>query len=420
VLQLRVGLIALFGLATFQPLAAGETMLEFKTPRHLSTAVGESTLELSVYVPDGAEVDRIELFHNDEPLITLTAPPWQANWDAGDAIRGQRLKAVLYLTDGRQAEAFVTTSPLRINQFEEVGLVNLYALVRDGKGAYVSDLTRDDFSIHENGTPQAIKRFSTERKPLRVGIVLDTSLSMSAGKGTKLKNARSAALEFLDALQPGDEGMVVTFNDHVTVAQDLTKDKKLLAEAIVNADSKGGTALYDAIWRASRKLEDFDGRRVMVVLSDGRDESYEGLQPGSLHTLEEALDQALRSEVMVFTIGLGRRLDHEYVIRWDYDLYGQPNVDTSTSLGEILRRIADATGGRALISSSAGHLRRAFKNVAEDLRNQYLIAYVSSDEHKDGGWREIGIATKVGGYEVIARKGYYAPSETDPALRGIH
>ncbi len=236
--------------------SAAEPEIRIKTPRHLSTVVGPTPIELEIELPAGFELDRVEVRVDGALLETLGAPPWIVEWDAGDATRGHQLEAFLFLTDGTQVRASTRTTALRINQVENVGLVNLYALVRDKKGAYVGDLDQGAFRILENGIPQSISVFTTERKPLRVGIVLDTSLSMSTGNGAKLKNARQSALEFLGVLEPGDEGMVVSFNDDVIIEQDLTSNKKLLADAIQRAESKGGTALYDAIWRTARKLED--------------------------------------------------------------------------------------------------------------------------------------------------------------------
>jgi len=398
---------------TFGSMAWAQPEVRFTAPRHLSTALGTTTVTLAVSVPSGAAVERIELLVDGKPLATLTAPPWELEWEAGDGIRGHSLRAVLYLTDGRQDDAFVRTSPLRINQVEKVDLVNLYALVRDNRRNYVSDLDRDDFRILENGRPQTISQFTTERKPLRVGIVLDTSLSMGGRNGTskKLKNARKAALEFLDVLKEGDEGMVVTFNDYVHVAQDLTNNRDLMAAAITEAQSFGGTALYDAIWRTAAKLRDFDGRRVMILLSDGQDEAANGFEPGSLHTLPEALEQALRSEVMVFAIGLGQL--NEPVKIWDRDLRGRSNVDPDRTLASILQQIAGDTGGRALISASSSTLRKAFNDVADDLRNQYLIGYTSDDERRDGKWREIVVQVPERKLEVVTRRGYYAPGPND-------
>src|SRR6185436_16765421 len=98
------------------------------------------------------------------------------------------------------------TSRLTVNETEEVALVNVYAIARNAKGGYVSDLTAANFKIFENDHPQTIDRFSAERRPLRIAIVLDTSLSM---EGDKLKSAIASAIEFLNIIQPGDEGLVI-------------------------------------------------------------------------------------------------------------------------------------------------------------------------------------------------------------------
>jgi len=381
------------------PLLGSGGVLEFVAPRHLSTAIGLSSIELRVTPPPGVRVLRIDLRVDGSLLTTLTGPPWVAPWDAGDGSRGRRVEATAHLSDGTRESATVWTSPLRINQVEEVGLVNLYPVVRSRGGAYVADLGRDDFRVLEDGAEQRISRFTTERRPLRIGIVLDTSLTM---EGRKLENAKKAALNFLDVLEPGDEGMVVAFNDEVRILQEITAERRPMARAIESVESRGGTALYDAVWRTARKLEEFDGRRVMVLLSDGRDEAANGFEPGSLHTLEEALTQALRSEVMLFAIGLGRDLD-------DLDFTRR------FTLEEILQRLADETGGRALFTPGAGRLQRAFGDVADDLRNQYSIAYRSSNEKRDGEWRQVLVETPGRDFQITCRKGYFASSEDEPS-----
>ena len=388
---------------TFVPASAqDEIQIRFVTPRHLATVLGSSPIELELTMPAGAEVERLELLVDGKPLTTLTAPPWKAKWDFGNAGRGHGIAAVVYLTDGSESRAAIRTSALRVDQFEGVGLVNLYALVHDKSGKYVPDLSKQDFRVLENGKPQVIRRFTTERKPLRVGIVLDVSASM---KGRRIERARSAALEFLDVLEPGDEGMVVTFCDGPYVAQGITSGRNALAAAIQATTARGGTALYDGVYRSAKELQGFDGRRVMVLLSDGRDEAVNGLEPGSLHTLDEALIQALHSEVMIFVIGLGNDLDEEL------DFYRRRTV------GSILRRFADETGGKALLGTSSGELRKAFKSVADDLRNQYLLAYVSADNTRDGKWREIQVLTPGRKLEVLTRKGYYATNGRSAGVR---
>jgi Ca-activated chloride channel family protein len=300
---------------------------------------------------------------------------------------------VAHLSDGSTASAETRTSALRIDQVEQVALVNLYPVVMAKDGSYVANLQGSDFRILENGRPEAIERFSTERKPMRVALVLDASASME--RGSKLEQAKAAALEFLELLEPHDEAVVITFNDRVSVAQDLTSDRAKR------------TALYDAIYRAADKLRGFDGRRVVVLLSDGKDEARDGLEPGSLHTLEEALAQALLADVMVFAIGSGSRLENECVFSY-VPLTPDVAVCPDGTVADVLRRVAGTTGGQAIISAGVGKLRRAFQGVAETLRAQYSLAYVSDDPSRDGKFREVRVTVPGRDVEVVVRRGYYA------------
>ena len=148
---------------------------------------------------------------------------------------------------------------------------------------------------------------------------------------------------------------------------------------------------------------------MLILLSDGRDEAANGLEPGSLHTLSEALDKALRNEVMIFAIGFGRDLDQQF------DFYER------TTLAEILSRLAESTGGRVLFPKRTGALRSAFEEVAVHLRHQYSIAYSPDNESKDGAWREIRLRTRQPELEVVTRKGYYAASDrADEGANAVH
>jgi len=392
------------------PLLAADSSVQFSSPRRQATAVGASKAQVEVVAPAGATVVRVALFVDGKPAGSRTEPPWSFDWDAGDGSVEHKLDAVVSFSDGTDARASVATSKLTINATEEVALVNLYAIARNAKGAYVGDLQQGDFRIFENGNPQTIERFSAERRPLRIAVVLDTSLSM---EGDKLKSAIDSAVAFLDILQSGDEGLVVTFSDEVTVRHDLTSNRSELEEAIRRVEARGGTSLYDAIFKASQRLAEFDGRRVLLLLSDGRDEAASGLEPGSLHTLEEARDRALRDEVMVFAIGLGKgvardakALEENPTARaGELDFYGRQALVT------ILRSLAETTGGTAVFAPGAGQLRRSFEQIAEDLRHQYALAYTSDDPRHDGAWREIKVQVVRPGVSVTNRKGYYAPSD---------
>ena len=395
--------------ATVRPETEGGA-LRFVAPRDLSTVLGPATFALAVEPPEGTQVVRVEVSLDARLLVVLEAPPWTASWDAGEEGGNHRLAARAILSDGRELHASVRTSPLRIDQVVEVALVNVYAIAKDGKGDYVRDLRAEEMRLFENGRPQRIERFNAERKPLRVALVLDTSLSM---RGDKMEEAKRAALEFLGVLQAGDEAMVIAFSDRVEILRDFTSDPEALETAIRTAVPKGGTALYDAIWTASERLAPLDSRRVIVLLSDGKDEAASGLEPGSLHNFDEAIERALRSEAMIFAIGLGstlardaKRLESDPAASADQmDFYGRK------PLASILNEFSRSTGGRAIFSASAGRVRRAFEEVAEDLRHQYVLAYAPDDRRHDGSWREIRVQSTRAGVSFTNRSGYYAPKD---------
>jgi Ca-activated chloride channel family protein len=413
-LVLALALVASRGLVPAVSAEPGGGTVQFASPRRFATAVGASTATLDVVPPAGATIVSVTMFVDGAPRGTTSSPPWMFSWTAGDGTVEHKLEAVAKFSDGTEARASVATSRLVVNEREEVALVNLYAIARGAKGTYVNDLAQREFQVYENGRLQSIDRFSSERRPLRIAIVLDTSLSM---EGDKLKSAIASAIAFLDVLRPGDEGLVVGFSDEVRILQDLTSDRSKLERAIRSVSATGGTSLYDAIYAASERLAAFDGRRVLLLLSDGRDEAANGLEPGSLHTFEEARDRALRNEVMVFAIGLGKYLAHDAKAlgedpgarATELDFYGRQPVAT------ILSSLSLTTGGSAVFAPGAGQLRRSFEQVADDLRHQYLLAYPSDDTKHDGKWREIKVVVDRAGVSVTSRKGYFAPADVPGA-----
>lgn len=376
--------------ATTSSLAGAD--VKFLSPTFNATVLGPSEIRLDIRTTGGVTVERVEILIDDQPFAVLRAEPWVTPWDAGDGSVGHGIHAVVYLSDGTEERAFVRTSRLRIDQVEEVDLVDLYMVVRGPDGRYVDGLDADDFVLLEDGAEQTIKRFSSEPKPLSVSIVLDTSMTM---RGKKLESAVDSARMFLKALDSRDEAMVVTFSDRVRVLQELTQDIADLSAAIGTVEAHGGTALYDGVWKAADRLRDRDARRVMILLSDGRDEASNGLEPGSLHTLQEALDHALRCEVMVFAIGYGKDLDR-------LDFYERHTQ------ADILSMFGDYTGGRVLFPKRTGTLRKAFESVAQDLRHQYGLAYSSTNREFDGGWREITVLPRERDMSVVTRSGYFA------------
>jgi VWFA-related protein len=199
----------------------------------------------------------------------------------------------------------------------------------------------------------------------------------------------AAAHAFTATLRPEDELAVVLFADKSTFAHDLSTDRNMTREAIDEYKASGGTALYDAVGDALLRLKRSDRRRVVVVMTDGRDEDNPGTGPGSVRKLPEVFDLIKDTGAAVFPIGLGSK------------------VDTA-----VLQQFADLSGGRALLSPDVSQLAQEFQNVLEDLRRRYMVAYTSTNTDHDGKWRNVDIKiTSAPNVRVRSTAGYTAPAK---------
>ena len=286
----------------------------------------------------------------------------------------------------------------------QVNLVQVLATVTDKKDRMILDLTQDDFRLFEDRQPQVIKFFSREADlPLRIGVLIDTSNSVR----DRLHFEQEAAIDFLnEALRPGqDQAFVVGFDVEPQVAQDYTDDTDKLSTAIRSLAAGGTTALYDAIYYSCKQkmlvpqpTEPYL-RRVLIVVSDGRDNQSE-------HSREEALSMAQHSEAIIFAISTNNSGTNT----------AGPRTPNGYGAGDkTLMRLAEQTGGRVFFPFEASDLASNFQEIARELRSQYSLAYVSTNQAKDGTFRTIQIETVPKGLRVRARAGYYAPGPNSPA-----
>lgn len=403
-------LVAAFGCDPPVQAGADDVRVKFLTPRRFAKSAGPSMATLEVVPPPGATIVSVAFIADGVPLGTSNSPPWTFDWDAGDGTSEHMLSAVATFSDGTQARASVTSGRRIILADEIATPVKIYAIARGAKDAYVDDLRQDDIRLYVNGRLQGLERCSAERGPLRIAIVLDTSASMA---GEKLKGTIDSAIDFLGVLQPKDEAVVVGFSDGVSILEGPTSDRRKLETAIRSVAAHGGSSLYDAIYAASDQLAAFRGRRVVLLLTDGRDEASAGRVAASVHTLEEARDRAIRNDVMVFVIALGNYLAHDArllyenasgrILEWD--------VDLTQPLATILSSLATTTGGSILFAPRTDELRQSFDRIADDLRHQYVLVYLPDDGKHDDSWRELKIVAERPGVTLTSRTGYFAPSE---------
>jgi Ca-activated chloride channel family protein len=300
-----------------------------------------------------------------------------------------------------------------------VELINVTATVTDSSGRFVSGLRKEDFSLHEDGELQEITHFSNERVPVSLGIVLDTSGSMTP---EKMSAARSAIDRLIhDLLGSEDELFFMQFNNRPTLVQEWTTDRRAISRAVGRVNAAGGTALYEAVADALPLAS--AGRhtkKALLVISDGND-TNSGISAGELRFLLR------ESEVMVYALGVdgasvtrragptvqlpplpipfpGRRPQR----RLPPIIGGGGTVVISERLNvEALRQITDDTGGRTEIVRGFGDLDGATARIADELSKQYYLGYTSTGK-KDGRWHTIRVEVGDRRLAVRARRGYVA------------
>lgn len=375
-------------------------VVRFLEPAAPALLQGPTRIRVEAATAAPARIVSVSLFVDDQLLSVLEKAPYALTWDAGRRPSGRRLRAVALDSDGRTGEAVLLARVMPIGHYEEVRLVNVYVAVRDGKGRPVLDLDRGAFTLTEDGVPQAITHFNPARVPLTIALLIDASSSMRLGG--KIDLARRGAEQLVEEVGPQDRILVLPFDDALRGDPVPSADRSRIRQQIRGIEPGGGTALYDAVYGAAGMLQEAEGRRAIVLLSDGRDQALAENEPGSLHLFEEALERAHRAEAAVYSIGLGRRLENELDLR------------RARSLKDILLTLARETGGRAYFPERAGQLSDVYRQIASDLRQQYALAYTSTNTARDGRWRAIRVTVADPRLTVEARAGYYGPGPDRP------
>jgi Ca-activated chloride channel family protein len=298
-----------------------------------------------------------------------------------------------------------------------VNLVDVLFTVLNRRNKLVPDLEQKDFRVLDDNAPQQIRYFTKQSDlPLRIGMLMDTSNSIR----DRIKFEQDAANNFLYSVlrHNRDEAFLMSFDDEPQVLQGFTGDTGALRDQILKTRAGGGTAVYDAIIEAcSRELSHPPRppgdqpdvvRRVMILISDGEDNL-------STHTRAEAIEMAQRTSVVIYTISTS--------IQWV--TLDDPSKEKTgnrkyhlTDGDKILQQLAEETGGRAFYPYHVDDLDQSFQDIGEELRNQYSISYNPSNHGIDSKFHKIRIEVpEHPGYQVRARRGYFARANQDPAVR---
>jgi Ca-activated chloride channel family protein len=273
---------------------------------------------------------------------------------------------------------------------KRVDEVNVLFIATDKHGKFVRDLNQTDFAIlDDHKPPQSILNFRRETDlPLHLGLLIDVSGSVHS----RFDFEQDAATSFLmHSVRAGfDKAFVVGFNTQSQMTQDFTDNVQLLSTGVHKLQDGGGTALYDAIYRACKDKflkdrPDHPARKAIVVVSDGEDNQSE-------YTRAQAIEMAQRAEVIIYAISTD---DSGLILRGD----------------KVLEQLAEATGGRAFFPFKMKDITRSFAAIEDELRSQYIVSYKPADFDADGRFRSIEISALKKDLQVRARKGYFAPQQ---------
>jgi len=348
--------------------------LQFVSPAADMYVTGVTDLQVAIRGAANDAVEDVTFFADGRQVCVASGDKAGCRWDAGAAVVEHVLRAVARLKSGERLVANMRTKGLGYTESVSVEVVQLNVVVTDG-GKFVSGLSRDQFRVLDDKESRALTTFEAYGAPLELVLALDVSGSMA----NALPDIKTAAATFLQSLGPSDQVTIVAFNDNMFTLARREADKEARLKAIDRLNAWGGTSLYDVIERSLELLSHQQGRRALVVFTDGDDRSSEA-------TFDDVQKRVSDSDATLFAVGLGRGAKVK-------------------ELQDKLEQLAEASGGQALFAERADKLNEPFGAILKDLTNQYMLAFEPS---RDGKYHRITVQIPGKGYKVRTRLGYTA------------
>lgn len=340
---------------------------------------GKVHASVAVNVPPDRKLARLELYWNELLVETLFAQPFQTWLPVRDDGSIGYLRALAVLEDGGQAEDVQFVNAPQYLTGVQVHTVELPVTVLESGGKPVEGLKESDFEISEDGAKQTISFFALQRDlPIRLGLVIDTSGSMEK----TLPEVQRVVVGFLrNLLRPRDRAFVEAFNDRSNLLEGFTADFGALERAMIALRADGETALYDATVYGLFQFSGVRGRKAMIILTDGEDNS-------SRMDFDKTLDYAKRSGATIYTVGIDLPI-------------------TKVGIRSQLTRLARTSGGEAFFLARGAALEPVYERINRELRSQYLLAYTSTSEAAPDIFRKVAVKVKRPKLEVRTISGYY-------------
>lgn len=348
------------------------------TPEKGSRVSGPTRVVAAVVVPEGKNLQKLEIYSNERRIATLYQPPFEQTVNITEGKSLGYVRIVGTLDDGTLSEDLrYVNAPAYISEVS-VDAVELYTTVTD-KGRPVPGLQASNFKVFEDGAIQKVESFEYVRNlPLTLGVIVDTSASMLES----LAEAQAAAVSFVDfSIGEKDRAFTVSFDNEPYLLTKLTNRKDRLFRSLAGLRAEGSTALYDAVIYGLYQFTGVKGKKALVVLSDGKDTA-------SKFDFETLVEYVKRAGISIYGIGLkisGTDLEVKYK----------------------LNKLAQATGGQTFYVDSAKNLESVYRQINEDLRSQYMLTYYSTNTTGKDKWRKVEIKVEPTSLQARAISGYY-------------
>ncbi len=380
--------LAIFVLAAISVAAATAEPIEvfIAKPSPLDPSFGPVEVEADVH--SEGTILGAELWVDGRRIAMLTNPPFRWRVDVGYENRSHTYEVIARGEHGTSGSSKITTPPIHVDDELDLDLQQFFVTVtRDGRR--VLGLEESRFELIDDGVKQKMVTFSGGDLPLTAVLLLDSSQSM---RGERMQAALRGAQAFVEGMQSLDEAMLMLFSDQLLFSTPFSSEPAALLAALEDVEASGNTAVNDHLYLSLKLLEARQGRRVVVLFSDGADLH-------SVLAMEDVLWKARRSQALIYWIRLEIGNELDFATAWR-------DAEANRREQEILERVVEASGGRIASLSSTAEIEPAFREILRELREQYVLGYYPDAVRNDGAWHEVEVRVRGSGLRVRTRGGY--------------
>jgi len=372
----------------------GEIWVTIVEPTSDSFVIGKVAVVAEVVAAE--DVAEVEFYVDGKAVGLVTSPPYSIEVDLGEENIGHRFSVIARDVRGAHAAHFIETESVPIAHDFDVELQQLYVTVTAGSRR-VLDLGAEDFVVRDNEDEQEVTTFANGDLPFTAALLIDASASMH---GERLAHATAGAAAFVRGMNILDQAKLLVYSHQLLNTTPFTGNHDLLTTGLSGAEASGGTALHDHLFLALKLLQERQGRRVLILLSDGVDSH-------SVLNMDQLYQQALQSQVVIYWIRLTREAggaapDEPGVKMWS----AWRDADEFRDQFSLLQQTVDDSGGRTIRVDKIQQVERTFVQILQELREQYVLGYYPSNRKDDGTWHRIRVKVNRRGTEVRTHRGY--------------